>query len=856
MTTLYTIPVVFHVVYHLEEENIAFRKIVGQVELLNKCFANQMDKSWVPDVFKARAADARIQFKLAVRDPSGRLTNGVTRTFTTTRLFSDKTDLVKSSASGGYDGWNSTQYMNVWVCHLIDTIYGYATYPYLSISAKHDPQDGVVVDYRTVSGEHDKNFWDARFGGKFGAQSKTLVHETGHYFNLKHLWGDGDKAHEGPGCGDDDVTDTPPQKGPNRYEVFAPSYPHISCGNTPDGDMFMNYMDYSSDDSLCMFTRGQVERMRACFQWSEQRKVLLSSDALTPPPGFGKAQNWTEGPFADPNAHLMRDSHYFVDINGDGTADALTHNLVGIFRLRLSTNGQFAPEMAVSSVEPLLFGDQSGKVYFANVAGDGYGTAILVCDDERILVRRWTGSEYGVLETWAQSSPARAGSETTVYFADVTGSGRDDAVFLTRGADDSEYFAFVMLSDGSQFGEPQDWTPVTLHAPQKAAYIADVDGDGRADLVLVDTASVRLCFSTGHRFSDPQVWSSRKHDFDTNADIRFADVLGDGRAHMILLKDERIHVRRSSGTGFSAPEDWTWQLPGFDDGAKIFFGSLSGGRFPDAVLVDRNVVRIRRFDGKQFGKVEPWTTIEIFDNVVWGPVPVALFGDEKSHLVWFSSYPEFPMMRINIRTFTTKNAFTDKFFNIMGDFTLGTRETHLAQLTLSPNADLVLLNEDSIKVRRYNHNERESFGPEEDWTWHDGPLYGTRGTFFARMGQGVDAAIVVDEDKIVIRQSDGERFRPAQTWSLPHEPLFPGRPTAFADIFYTGRAAAIYVDDHGAIARKARGNGYDDPLPLRYPGSSVRGELGTYFADVNGDGIAELIQVNQSGIVVRPVNAW
>jgi hypothetical protein len=510
----------------------------------------------------------------------------------------------------------------------------------------------------------------------------------------------------------------------------------------------------------------------------------------------------------------------------------------------------------ISDGHPSLFGDERGIVYFAGVTGDGRASAVLICDDERILVRRWNDSTFGEIETWANSSPARAGSETTVHFADVDGTGRAHAIFLTRGMNSDEYFAFVMLSDGTQFGEPQDWTPVDLYPPEKAAYIADVDGDGCADLVLVDSGSVRLCLSNRHRFGDPQSWGGRKHDFDTEGEFFFADVLGDGRSHMIKLNDQRITVRRSYGTVFSSGEDWTWRLPSFDDGMKTVFGRLSGGRYPDAVLVDKNVVKIRRFDGKQFGSIEPWTTIDIFRNIVWGPVPADILGDEQSSLVWLSHYPDIPMSRFYIRTFTRGSPFSETFLNIPGGLALGTRETRLAQVTLSQNADLILMNEDSIKVRRYNHTEKQPFGAEEDWTWHDGPLYGTMGTFFARMpGNGLDAAVVVDEDKIVIRHSDGERFRPAQTWTLSSA-LFPGRPTAIADLFQTGFSAAIYVDDHSVVARKSSSAGFGDPIPLPYPGSAVRGDLRTYFADVNGDGVAEMVLVNKSGIIVRPVEAW
>ena len=87
---------------------------------------------------------------------------------------------------------------------------------------------------------------------------RTATHEIGHWLNLRHIWGD-----DGGGCnGDDFVADTPNQAGPN---VGKPTFPRVSCSNGPNGDMFMNYMDYIDDDSMFMFTTGQVERMQACL---------------------------------------------------------------------------------------------------------------------------------------------------------------------------------------------------------------------------------------------------------------------------------------------------------------------------------------------------------------------------------------------------------------------------------------------------------------------------------------------------------------------------------------------------------------------------------------------------------------
>ena len=187
-------------------------------------------------------ADARIEFKLATTDPAGNPTTGITRTATATTAFSDD-DSVKSAATGGADAWPSDKYLNIWVCPLGGGLLGYAQFP-----GGPAATDGVVILH-------------SAFGTSGTAAApfnlgRTATHEIGHWLNLRHIWGD-----DGTGCsGSDFVADTPNQGGPN-YGV--PTFPKVSCGNGPNGDMFMNFMDYVDDSAMIMFTAGQVTRMQA-----------------------------------------------------------------------------------------------------------------------------------------------------------------------------------------------------------------------------------------------------------------------------------------------------------------------------------------------------------------------------------------------------------------------------------------------------------------------------------------------------------------------------------------------------------------------------------------------------------------
>jgi hypothetical protein len=240
------IPVVVHVVHRTDAQDISEAQVRSQIDVLTRDFRRRNpDVDRVPAVFAGLVADARIEFALATTDPDGRPTDGITRTRTTVASFSDD-DAVKSARTGGADAWPADRYLNVWVCPLAGGLLGYAQFP------GGPPQtDGVVV-LHTAFGTLGTATAPFDLG-------RTATHEVGHWLNLRHIWGD-----DGDGCsGSDFVDDTPNQGAEN---TGRPTFPHISCDNGPDGDLFMNYMDYVDDVAMFMFTTGQVRRMRACLE--------------------------------------------------------------------------------------------------------------------------------------------------------------------------------------------------------------------------------------------------------------------------------------------------------------------------------------------------------------------------------------------------------------------------------------------------------------------------------------------------------------------------------------------------------------------------------------------------------------
>jgi hypothetical protein len=262
-TAVARIPVVVHVLYATDVQNVSDAQVRSQIDALNRDYRlRNEDLARAPEPFAPLAHDALIEFGLATRDPSGQPTNGITRTRTSRSEFIGNTaaldEAIKVSATG-HPAWPRDQYLNLWVCNLGAQLLGYAQFPGGKAST-----DGVVI--------HSGAFGTMGTAKAPFHLGRTATHEIGHWLNLLHIWGD-----DGGGCSaSDNVTDTPNQANSNSGK---PTFPCVSCGNAPDGDMFMNYMDYVDDDTMVMFSRGQVQRIDATL--AGPRASLLSSPALS-----------------------------------------------------------------------------------------------------------------------------------------------------------------------------------------------------------------------------------------------------------------------------------------------------------------------------------------------------------------------------------------------------------------------------------------------------------------------------------------------------------------------------------------------------------------------------------------------
>ncbi|MEZ5014414.1 MAG: M43 family zinc metalloprotease [Chitinophagales bacterium] len=255
--TVVTIPVVVHVVYNTAAENIADSYVYSQIDVLNEDFRRlNADAALTPAAFAGVAADCEVEFCLANTDPSGNPTTGITRTSTTKTSF-NTSDQMKYDTYG-HAAWDRNSYLNLWVCDLSSGLLGYAQFP-----GGPAATDGVVIDY--------KYFGVGGAGAAPYDLGRTATHEVGHWLNLYHIWGD-----DGTGCGGSDLVADTPNQADETYGCPLPTI-RISCSNGPNGDMYVNYMDYTDDACMNMFTAGQKSRMQALFSPGGSRYSILSS---------------------------------------------------------------------------------------------------------------------------------------------------------------------------------------------------------------------------------------------------------------------------------------------------------------------------------------------------------------------------------------------------------------------------------------------------------------------------------------------------------------------------------------------------------------------------------------------------
>ncbi len=395
---LYEIPVVFHVVYNNDEENLPDSVIENQIAILNDCFRRtNADAVNTRPEFVDYVGDAQIEFKLAEIDPDGFPTNGIVRTSTDVEYFggilpygpgqnSQITQWVNDSlfynyfrlantSMGGQDPWDTHRYLNIWVGDLrifepaFDdfeelVFFGLATppldhfnWPLQLIPSATNLQDGVYMHYINI-GSNNPNTFPAPYNVFNGITTtgKMLVHEVGHYLGLRHIWGDGNCSAE------DFIDDTPNASSDSQWSCnFNANTCPDDIGGNDLPDMVENYMDYSNGNCQNAFTLGQIDLMRSVLEdyRAELAEVSISYTAESSTPRIKLYPNPNNGLF---NLDLSAASEMMeIQIFNNIGQTVYRQNTMGsgLIRLNLSlTPGlyilQVSSHTAISTVERLI----------------------------------------------------------------------------------------------------------------------------------------------------------------------------------------------------------------------------------------------------------------------------------------------------------------------------------------------------------------------------------------------------------------------------------------------------------------------------------------------------------------------
>jgi len=314
-TTLRTIPIVVHVIHNNANNaiggyNIPDAQILSQIPILNRDYRRRnADTVNTPSWFKPVASDMNFEFCMASVDPNGNPTNGITRTYNSTAAWSINQDAEFKSLSY----WPSSQYLNIWVINLEDGILGYSQLPYGSLPGINstDPgaaTDGIVILYAAYGDTIGVNFPYAL--------GRTVTHEIGHWLGgLRHPWGDGP-------CYTDYIDDTPWQDSAD-YDYDPCSFRTSSCNGPKDTLMTQNYMQYTGDNCMNMFTNDQKQRSRVALFNCPRRVALLNSN------GCGQARlSATVSPTTSPK--------FTIYPNPASTSFSVSYNLSNIANIQLS----------------------------------------------------------------------------------------------------------------------------------------------------------------------------------------------------------------------------------------------------------------------------------------------------------------------------------------------------------------------------------------------------------------------------------------------------------------------------------------------------------------------------------------
>jgi len=268
---------------------------------------------------------------------------------------------------------------------------------------------------------------------------------------------------------------------------------------------------------------------------------------------------------------------------------------------------------------------------------------------------------------------------------------------------------FVMLSSGSGFGSPQDWSNTPFYG-SRATLVCDVNGDGKADLVAVNDSATFVMLSSGSGFGSPQDWSNTPF-YGSKATL-CADVNGDGKADLIAVDDNATFVMLSNGSGFGSVQDWSAQP--FYGSVATFAGDVNGDRKADLVAVDGNATFVMLSSGSGFGAVQGWSSTPFYGSRT--TLACDVNGDGKADLVAVNDSATFVMPSSGSGFGSVQDWSNTPFY--------GSKATLCADVNGDGKADLIAVDDNATFVML---STGSGFGSPQGWSGQ--PFYGSVGTF-------------------------------------------------------------------------------------------------------------------------------
>lgn len=414
-SVLRIIPVVFHVIHEGGPENISRAQCVDQIDSLNVDFRRlNADAALTPSAFQPLGGDSEIEFRMATLDPNGNCTDGVVRVFSS--LTNEARNNVKALSY-----WPSNKYLNIWVVKTIEntsgsagTILGFAQFPGGGLATT----DGVEIRSDCIGSI------GTAASAPWNNSGRTATHEVGHWLNLRHIWGDAT-------CGSDFVADTPTHEDAN---TSCPGFPHVTCSNGPNGDMYTNYMDYTDGDCQNIFSIGQCARMNAALSsGTSSRNNLWAANNLV-----ATGTNTTSGAVCTPIAEFVVPVRYicegttvnFTDGSWNGTPDTWLWDFPGGTPSSASTqNASVVYNTAGTYDVTLTVTNVTGTDTYAQPASIVVVPSIgqyAVPYSEGFETTTFPGTEWTVENesgnTWVQTSIAAKTGVSSVYVNNYVGN--------------------------------------------------------------------------------------------------------------------------------------------------------------------------------------------------------------------------------------------------------------------------------------------------------------------------------------------------------------------------------------------------------------------------------------------------